>query len=75
MADKEKKEPLTLEELQKQVADVTKQVTTLTEENNTLKEQLTQKELEIQKLTLGGVQKQVTKETKEDEEIQFDFDF
>ena len=74
MADKEKKE-VTLEELQKQIEDVTKQVTTLTEENKSLKEQVTQKDLEIAKLSLGGISK-VTKEVKvEDEDVTFDFDF
>lgn len=74
MAEEKKKE-VTLEDLQKQVAEVTKQVTALTEENKSLKEQVTQKDLEITKLTLGGVKKEdVTKEV-EDEDVTFDFDF
>ena len=73
MADKEKKE-VTLEDLQKEVTEVTKQVSSLTEENKSLKDQLTQKDLEITRLTLGGVKKQVTKEV-EDEDVTFDFDF
>ena len=74
MVDKEKKEEVTLEDLQKQVAEVTKQITTLTEENKSLKDQITQKDLEITKLTLGGVKKEVTKEV-EVEDVNFDFDF
>lgn len=73
MAEEKKKE-LTLEDLQKQIGEVNKQVTSLTEENKSLKEQLSQKDLEITKLTLGGVTK-VTKEVKEDEDVTFDFDF
>ena len=73
---KEEKKELTLEDLQKQVQEITKQVTTLTEENKNLKEEITQKDLQISKLTLGGVEKKVTKEVeKEDEEVSFDFDF
>ena len=71
----DKKKEVTLEDLQKQVAEVTKQVTALTEENKSLKEQVTQKDLEITKLTLGGVTKQVTNVVREDEEIEFDFDY
>ena len=74
MADEKKKEKeVTMEDLQKQVDEITKNVTTLTEENKSLKEQLTQKDLEIAKLSLGGVEKKVTKEEKED--VIFDFDF
>ena len=74
MAEKEKQE-VTLEDLQKQVAEVTKQVSSLTEENKSLKEQITQKDFEITKLTLGGVKKkEVTKEV-EDEDVTCDFDF
>ena len=69
------KEELTLEDLQKQIKDVNSQITTLTEENTNLKEQLKQKDLEIAKLSLGGISKIVTKEVKEDEEVTFDFDF
>ena len=73
MADKEKKE-VTMEDLQKQVDEITKNVTELTEENKSLKEQLTQKDLEIAKLSLGGVvKKDVTEEVKED--VEFDFTF
>ena len=73
MADKEKKE-VTMEDLQKQVDEITKSVTELTEENKSLKEQLTQKDLEIAKLSLGGVDKKVvTEEVKED--VEFDFTF
>lgn len=78
MADKEneKKQEATLEDLQKQIGDINKQVTSLTDENKNLKEQLAQKELEITKLSLGGVEKQVTKvKEKEDEDVNFDFDF
>ena len=76
MADKEEKKVPTLEELQKQVGEITKQVTTLTEENKSLKEQITQKDLEIAKLSVGSIQSQkVTKEVKEDEDVDFDFDF
>jgi len=74
MADKEKKE-VTMEDLQKQIADITKQVTSLTDENKQLKEQVTQKDLEIAKLSLGGVERKVTNEVKQDEEVSFDFDF
>lgn len=75
MAEKEKKEEVTLEDLQKQIGEITKQVTTLTEENKTLKEQITQKDLEIAKLSVGSIQSQkVTKEV-EDEDVDFDFDF
>ena len=72
MADEKK---VTIEELQKQIDDVTSQIKNLTEENNSLKEQVTQKDLEIAKLTLGGVNKVITKEVKEDEDVTFDFDF
>lgn len=72
MEDKPKE--VTLEDLQKQIKDVTEQVTTLQDENKKLKEENSQKDLEIAKLTLGGVQK-VTKEVKEDEDVTFDFDF
>lgn len=72
MADEKK---VTIEELQKQIDDVNSQIKNLTEENNSLKEQVTQKDLEIAKLTLGGVTKVVTKEVKEDEVVSFDFDF
>ena len=76
MAEKEEKKTPTLEELQKQIADITKQVGELSEENKSLKEQVTQKDLEITKLTLGGVKKEVTKvEEKQDEDVEFDFDF
>lgn len=77
MAEKEKeKQEVTLEDLQKQIGEINKQVTSLTDENKNLKEQLAQKELEITKLSLGGVQKQVTKvEEKENEDVNFDFDF
>ena len=75
MAEKEEKKVPTLEELQKQVGEITKQVTTLTEENKSLKEQITQKDLEIAKLSVGSLQPQkVTKEVQ-DEEVNFDFDF
>ena len=75
MAEKEEKKVPTLEELQKQVGEITKQVSTLTEENKSLKEQLTQKDLEIAKLSVGSIQSQkVTKEV-EDEDVNFDFDF
>ena len=75
MAEKEEKKVPTLEELQKQVGEITKQVTTLTEENKSLKEQITQKDLEIAKLSVGAIQPQkVTKEV-EDEDVDFDFDF
>ena len=75
MAEKEEKKVPTLEELQKQVGEITKQVTTLTEENKSLKEQITQKDLEIAKLSVGSIQpKKVTKEV-EDEDVDFDFDF
>lgn len=73
MADKEKKE-VTLEDLQNQIDELKKQATSLTEENKSLKEQVTQKDLEITKLTLGGVKKEVTKEV-EVEDVNFDFDF
>lgn len=75
MADKEKKEELTLEDLQKQIGEVNAQITTLQEENAKLKEDITQKDLQIAKLSLGGVDKKVTKEEKEDEPVSFDFDF
>lgn len=75
MADKEKKDEVTLEDLQKQVAEITKQVTALTEENKSLKDQVTQKDLEITKLTLGGVKKEVVTKEVEDEDVTFDFDF
>lgn len=72
----EKEEKVTLEDLQKQVEEITQQVKTLTEENTNLKEQVAQKDLEITKLSLGGVKKQeVTKEQKEDEDVEFDFEF
>ena len=77
MADKEEKKPQpTIEDLQKQIDELGKQVVSVTEENKTLKEQNAQKDLEIQKLSLGGVVKQnvVTKEV-EDEDTNFDFDF
>lgn len=75
MDEKEEKKVPTLEELQKQVGEITKQVTTLTEENKSLKEQITQKDLEIAKLSVGSIQpKKVTKEV-EDEDVDFDFDF
>ena len=75
MDEKEEKKVPTLEELQKQVGEITKQVTTLTEENKSLKEQITQKDLEIAKLSVGSLQQQkVTKEV-EDEDVDFDFDF
>ena len=74
MAEEKKKE-VTLEDLQKQVAEVTKQVTALTEENKSLKEQVTQKDLEITKLTLGGVKKQQVINEVEKEDVTFDFDF
>ena len=72
---KEEKQELTLEDLKKQVEDVKTQITTLQEENTSLKEKLQQKELEITKLSLGGItkQNQVTKEVEED--VTFDFDF
>lgn len=73
--EKDEKKEVTLEDLQKQIADVTKEVTSLKEENTSLKEQITQKDLQITKLTLGGVEKKVVKETREDEEVSFDFDF
>ena len=72
MADEKK---VTIEDLQKQIDEVNTQIKTLTEENNSLKEQVSQKDLEIAKLTLGGVNKVVTKEVKEDEDVTFDFDF
>lgn len=75
MAEKEEKKVPTLEELQKQVGEITQQVTTLTEENKTLKEQITQKDLKIAQLSLGAKEKVVTKEVKEDEDVSFDFDF
>ena len=71
MTDEKKKE-VTLEDLQNQIAEVTKQVSSLTEENKSLKEQVAQKDLQITKLTLGGVTTQVTKEV---EDVSFDFDF
>lgn len=75
MADKEKKEEVTMEDLQKQIQDLTKSVQTLQQENKDLKESNTQKDLEIAKLSLGGIErKSVTKEV-EDEDVTFDFDF
>lgn len=76
MADEKKEEKVTLEDLQKQIKDVTGELTSLKEENAKLKEDNVQKELEIAKLSLGGVERKVvTKEEKEDEEVSFDFDF
>ena len=75
MADKEKKEELTLEQLQDQLKEVNKQIKTLTDENKTLKESNAQKDLEIAKLSLGGSERKITKEEKEDEDVSFDFDF
>lgn len=74
MADKEKKE-VTNDDLQKEVEEIKKQVTSLTDENKQLKEQITQKDLEIAKLSLGGVERKITNEVKQDEEVSFDFDF
>ena len=74
MAEKEKKE-VTIEDLQKQIGEITQQVTSLTEENKSLKDTITQKDLQIAKLSLGGREKQVTKVEQEDEDINFDFDF
>lgn len=74
MAEKEEKK-VTLEDLQKQIGEITQQVTTLTEENKSLKETITQKDLQIAKLSLGSREKQVTKVETEDEEVSFDFDF
>ena len=71
----DKKKEVTLEDLQSQINDLKKQATSLTEENKSLKEQVTQKDLEITKLTLGGVTKKVTNVVREDEEIEFDFDY
>ena len=74
MADKEKKE-ITLEELQKQVEEVTKTNKSQETEIAQLKETIKQKDLEIAKISLGAVQpKKVTKEV-EDESVTFDFDF
>ena len=76
MADKEKKEEITLEDLQKQIGEVTTKVKSLEDENTQLKETIKQKDLEIAKYTLGAVQqKSGTKEVKEDEDVEFDFDF
>lgn len=77
MADKEEKkqEQVSIEDLQKQISSINEEVKSLKEENTKLKEDNAQKDLEITKLTLGGTTKVVTKEVKEDEEIEFDFDF
>ena len=75
MDKKDEKNVPTLEELQKQVGDITKQVTTLTEENKSLKEQLTQKDLEIDKLSVGAIKPQKVTKVEEDEDVSFDFDF
>ena len=73
--DKNEKKEVTLEDLQKQLEEVTSQISTLTEENTQLKEKVKQKDLEITKLSLGAVTKG-TKEVKEEpEEVEFDFDF
>ena len=72
---KEEKQEVTKEDLQKQISEITGQVTSLTEENKSLKDQLAQKDLQISKLTLGAVEKKVTKVETEDEDVSFDFDF
>lgn len=75
MADKEKKEEVTLESIQQEVDKLKKEAQSLRDENKSLKDQVTQKDLEITKLTLGGVKKQDVTKVVEDEDVNFDFDF
>lgn len=76
MEKTEEKKEVTIEDLQKQILEITGEVKSLKEENTKLKEDNAQKDLEITKLTLGATNKKVvTKEVEENEEIEFDFDF